>query len=331
MTRDTKIGLLVGLAFIILFGIILSEKGSSKQPSDAPQFAAYKPMVEVLPAQQTANVEPRPNFTLPQLRQRSSTPPSARLRDSAQPIAQQSPTRDQTLPNAPSPGASNTANVPKHQSQIIKPPPAQPSRPQQPSKSLQKLLGPPQSSGLAQLEDQPTDTASPSAQSPPLSTVQYTVQKGDTLIAICKRFYGSGSPKLVRTIMQLNQPQLLRPEQLRAQQIITIPQAAQELFVAVDDHPSVAITRNLASPTTAKVKIIKLAKAPQPQTVRWYTVQADDTLTKIATRMLGNPQAWKQVFELNQDTISNPHMVRAGSKIRIPTSTTMAVGQGTSP
>ena len=75
----------------------------------------------------------------------------------------------------------------------------------------------------------------------------------------------------------------------------------------------------------------ELAKAPQVQTVRWYTVQADDTLTKIATRMLGNPQAWKQVFELNQDTISNPHLVRAGAKIRIPASSAMAVGQGTSP
>ena len=333
MTRDTKIGLLVGLAFIILFGIILSEKGSSKQPLDTPQFAAYKPMVEVLPAQQTANVEPKPNFALPQLRQRSSGTQGARPGNSAGPIAQQRPSRNQGPPEAPSPTATNTANVPQRESQVIKPPAAQPSRePQQPSESLRKLLGPPQSSGLAQLGNQPTDTASPSAQSNAGSNMQYTVQEGDTLIAICRRFYGSGSPKLVRAIMQLNQPKLPRPEQLRAGQVITIPQAAQGLFVAVDDHPAAAITRNFTSRRTRPiVKTIKLAKAPPPQAVRWYTVQADDTLTKIATRMLGNPQAWKQVFELNHDTISNPHMVRAGAKIRIPASSTMVVSQGTSP
>jgi len=38
MTRETKIGLLVGLGFIILFGIILSEAGSRRRAIVAPQY-----------------------------------------------------------------------------------------------------------------------------------------------------------------------------------------------------------------------------------------------------------------------------------------------------
>ena len=39
MTKETKIGLLVGLAFIILFAIILSEKGTPPTSAVSPTFA----------------------------------------------------------------------------------------------------------------------------------------------------------------------------------------------------------------------------------------------------------------------------------------------------
>src|SRR6185295_4433110 len=39
MTKETKIGLLVGLAFIILFAIILSEKGAPQRDAKSPNFA----------------------------------------------------------------------------------------------------------------------------------------------------------------------------------------------------------------------------------------------------------------------------------------------------
>ena len=40
MTKETKIGLLVGLAFIILFAIILSEKGAPQRDAKSPHFAS---------------------------------------------------------------------------------------------------------------------------------------------------------------------------------------------------------------------------------------------------------------------------------------------------
>jgi nucleoid-associated protein YgaU len=43
VTKETKIGLLVGLAFIILFAIILSEKGAGPRPQGSPQFTRVEP------------------------------------------------------------------------------------------------------------------------------------------------------------------------------------------------------------------------------------------------------------------------------------------------
>jgi len=43
MTKETKIGLLVGLAFIILFAIILSEKGAPQRDARSPVFATGSP------------------------------------------------------------------------------------------------------------------------------------------------------------------------------------------------------------------------------------------------------------------------------------------------
>jgi nucleoid-associated protein YgaU len=54
MTRETKIGLLVGLGFIILFGIILSEAGSRRRAIVAPQ---YGPLAD----SQTDYAQPAPS------------------------------------------------------------------------------------------------------------------------------------------------------------------------------------------------------------------------------------------------------------------------------
>jgi hypothetical protein len=49
MTKETKIGLLVGLAFIILFAIILSEKSGTRD-AGLPQFAQADAARKVGPA-----------------------------------------------------------------------------------------------------------------------------------------------------------------------------------------------------------------------------------------------------------------------------------------
>ncbi|NOY75676.1 MAG: LysM peptidoglycan-binding domain-containing protein [Kiritimatiellaeota bacterium] len=49
-----------------------------------------------------------------------------------------------------------------------------------------------------------------------------------------------------------------------------------------------------------------------------YTVRKGDTLWKIARRFYGSGKEWRKIYQANQDTMSDPNKVKAGSKIRIP-------------
>ncbi|UKJ07139.1 LysM peptidoglycan-binding domain-containing protein [Solitalea lacus] len=47
-----------------------------------------------------------------------------------------------------------------------------------------------------------------------------------------------------------------------------------------------------------------------------YTVQAGDSLSKIAAKYSGI--SWKDIFEANRDQISNPDLIHPGQVLKIP-------------
>lgn len=49
-----------------------------------------------------------------------------------------------------------------------------------------------------------------------------------------------------------------------------------------------------------------------------YTVQKGDNLSKIAKNLLGNANAWKQIFEANRDVLDNPDKIFPGQTLKIP-------------
>lgn len=49
-----------------------------------------------------------------------------------------------------------------------------------------------------------------------------------------------------------------------------------------------------------------------------YTVQAGDTLSKIAKEHLGNANAYMKIFELNKDQLSDPDKIKPGQVLRLP-------------
>jgi peptidoglycan-associated lipoprotein len=57
--------------------------------------------------------------------------------------------------------------------------------------------------------------------------------------------------------------------------------------------------------------------APEVST-REYTVQANDSLWKIAQIEMGNGNRWKYLYEMNKDRIKNPNKLRKGTVIIIP-------------
>lgn len=53
----------------------------------------------------------------------------------------------------------------------------------------------------------------------------------------------------------------------------------------------------------------------QPQT---YVVVAGDSLIKIAGKLYGETDRWREIYELNREQIANPNLIRAGMELKLP-------------
>ena len=52
-----------------------------------------------------------------------------------------------------------------------------------------------------------------------------------------------------------------------------------------------------------------------------YTVQAGDSLSKIAKREYGDANAWNRIYEANRDIIKDPDLIHPGQHLVIPAKT----------
>ena len=50
-----------------------------------------------------------------------------------------------------------------------------------------------------------------------------------------------------------------------------------------------------------------------------YIVQPGDTLSKIAKHLLGDANAYRQIFDMNRDQLSDPDKIKPGQVLKIPT------------
>jgi nucleoid-associated protein YgaU len=60
------------------------------------------------------------------------------------------------------------------------------------------------------------------------------------------------------------------------------------------------------------------APAAAASSAKTYTVQAGDTLSKIAKEHLGSAGAYMKIFELNKDQLSDPDKIKPGQVLRLP-------------
>ena len=57
---------------------------------------------------------------------------------------------------------------------------------------------------------------------------------------------------------------------------------------------------------------------PASAAAKTYTVQAGDTLSKIAKEHLGSAGSYMKIFELNKDQLSDPDKIKPGQVLRLP-------------
>jgi len=80
----------------------------------------------------------------------------------------------------------------------------------------------------------------------------------------------------------------------------------------------VDITVNQSAQGSAQRTQTAGASVSGGQSSRTYTVQAGDSLSKIARQFYGNAEQYMRIFEANRDQLDNPNQIRPGQQLRIP-------------
>jgi LysM repeat protein len=93
--------------------------------------------------------------------------------------------------------------------------------------------------------------------------------------------------------------------------------------VLVATPPAQAATSAQANTTTVAEQVHTDAHQRHHQArARTYTVQAGDTLSKIAQRFYGNSADWTWIYDDNQSVVQNPNDIFAGEVLKIPAGST---------
>jgi nucleoid-associated protein YgaU len=348
MTRETKIGLLVGLAFIIVIGILLSDQlMRSTEPPSAP-------LANVADTLRKATVTPASH-------NKRIAPPAVSSTDVAPDNAV--PTKDEITRRPPPvtfveirPAASNPAgqtNEPRGDEMVIVNPPKghgatpnpQPIAPPGQAGRAVELIGadtganPPHSQGndgtagksiadiaamhgetLIGPDGQPLRARVPLVAknnpdnvvvAPKPATggmVQYTVVEGDSLSKMASKLMGGNTKANRDAIMKANPSLAGDPNKVIIGQTYNIPVPAAAGATAQGQPAQPVAPQPERTPAP-----IKAAGAEY-----WYQVQPGDNLWKIAKERLGDAATVPAIKELNRDQVKNWDVIPAGTKLRLP-------------
>jgi nucleoid-associated protein YgaU len=98
-----------------------------------------------------------------------------------------------------------------------------------------------------------------------------------------------------------------------ADQIIR-QQRQQELEAKVEE--AARASRERVEDAKERIRARRAAQAEQKE--RTYTVQAGDTLGKIAQKLYGDGSRWTEIYEANKAKIANPNVIEVGLELSIP-------------
>ncbi|MEK6642491.1 MAG: LysM peptidoglycan-binding domain-containing protein [Planctomycetota bacterium] len=244
MTKETKIGLLVGLAFIILFAIILSEKGPVQRGATAPQFTIVdstsrnSPPTTADKPLHNAGKLPVDSQLAPIVHSGSKALPAAPLREEQ---VAQAPAEDEPLQPLPD---SLAGLIKSHRDGFEAAPPTSPK-----TDAAQTQLAkadPKADTILARIpepkshsDDAPSLTSTEGTEqpvTPPTLTpaddgpkiiytvlAEHTVQPGESLGKIAAKYYGRSTPDRVDALYKMNKDTMPSISSVKAGHKIRVP------------------------------------------------------------------------------------------------------------
>jgi LysM repeat protein len=305
MTRETKIGLLVGLAFIIVIGILLSDhfRGSMEPPqanlsgsAENSRMAVVTPGTANPPIRIVTPEDAPPHDAVPT--HQELTPPVLPVIPSVTHVTSTDQTHQQTPPQQVIPPA------PPHQDETVNG--ADGPTPQD------RIAMEAQRHGEQIIPVNPdhsqTDTGTPPAAPATPGLKAYKAQSGDTLSRMAGRFLGVNNKGNRQAIIDANPSLQDDPDTIILGKTYMIPTVSTPAPIATNTVP-------VAPATDAP------HQTPPAATGEYtYVVVSGDTLWGIANDELGDPTAVDALKELNKNILKgeNHDVVRPGMKLRLP-------------
>ena len=353
MARETKVGLLVGLAFIICFAIILANHGQRGQlletvpPVIVNQSSkpAGQPIRSVgQPAQHIGreNTVEDPRFVHAASR---STPPRVDrdLTDTTSPIQR----HHQGIASGPEVAVVDEATnerIRQLENQIsellAEKTTTHPAGTftTLPAKEL-TLAATPISDPVSMADRLPEFSGGDGTTT---SSQRHVVGSGDTLSRIAEKYYGNKSARVVAMIVEANKSAIKDPDRIPLGAELVLPADPKSGATAIAAKNPVKATSGPARNEQARASGKPTAASPKKDTpreraepgkkeglFRWYSVKKNDRYVSIARQQLGDEGRWKEIFELNKEKFPKEGMIREGVRIKLPASEGVADARGT--
>ncbi len=205
-------------------------------------------------------------------------------------------------------------NAPTNAPRLNAPPLTSPAPPKLPSEAALNIV--PMATSKVSISEQ--GSASPTVPLAPETPAfkDYTVKKGDSLSRIAKKHLGSANYS--NEIFEANRNVLSNPDALRIGMTlkVPVPKAEETPSPLGSQRPTVRPSAR----SNAPVNVPAAPESPKDESgFVDYTIRRGDSLSRIAKRLTGNSKNSNILYEANRDLLMNPHDLRIGAKIRIPT------------
>ncbi|HOB75415.1 MAG TPA: LysM peptidoglycan-binding domain-containing protein [Phycisphaerae bacterium] len=265
MTRETKIGLLVGLGFIVVFAVLLSHNGTGPSPTqslppivsnpiDADQQGGASLTTSIGNPAAPTGLAMDPSGSEPQWvdpingghvsADAGNDLPSPRFFDSSDMIASAPPSMSSEpldTGNASSDVSEGMAMAAPRDALTLEgsinarvvPPVVEPPKPEPAVESVRSIT--PSVSPAPDTTSSPTAVASgesrdSGAQAAAGPAKEYVVKKGDALVNIARATYGKASPDVITFLVESNKGTIKNRDSLREGQTIVLPPLPPSMF-----------------------------------------------------------------------------------------------------
>jgi nucleoid-associated protein YgaU len=353
VTKETKVGLLVGLAFIILFAIILSEKGATNNVSspsnltladrsqpggstiprgDSPLAADGKLPIETTVPRATAsrNVQVGP----PVIPERSVGVPIPRSEEDIDPLPvsvvkhlNYAPMAERQITlNDVGPSDSGKIDLLEAVKHAIK---------ATPTNNTRLVINPDPEESLADARSdiRPEPNSRPIEVAPVRIVANHKVQSGESLGKIAAKYYGRSTPSRINAIFDVNRDRLSSVHAVRVGDMLRIPAIPDSDGISFLDAKEFAgaAVENAQSRRENEIRIpvpidgLSMNSESTPKTepaapieFKWYEVRENDTLSRIAKLQMGSARLYLKLYDFNRDLLPNKNSIKPGMKIRVP-------------